>query len=30
MTAGDKWEVQLYSDNKKVTNTDFGSVELYR
>ena len=30
MTSGDKWEVQLYSDNKKVTNSDFGSVELYR
>lgn len=30
MTSGDKWEVELYSDNKKVTNSDFGSVELYR
>ena len=30
MTSGDKWEVELYSDNKKVTNTDFGSINLYR
>tara|TARA_R100000808_G_scaffold23307_1_gene51577 strand:+ start:2597 stop:3568 length:972 start_codon:yes stop_codon:yes gene_type:complete len=30
MTSGDKWEVQLYSDNKKVTNQDFGSIELNR
>ena len=30
MTSGDKWEVQLYSDDKKVTNTDFGSINLYR
>ena len=30
MAVNDKWEVELYSDNKKVTNSDFGSIGLYR
>jgi len=30
MTSGDKWQVELYSDNKKVTNSDFGSIYLSR
>ena len=30
MTSGDKWEVELYSDDKKITNLGFGSVELNR
>ena len=30
MTSGDKWEVELYSDTRKVENTDFKSIHLNR
>ena len=30
MTSGDKWEVELYSDTRKVENTDFKSIQLSR
>ena len=30
MTSGDKWQVELYSDGRKVENTDFKSIHLSR
>ena len=30
MTSGDKWQVELYSEGRKVENTDFKSIHLSR
>ena len=30
MSSGDKWQVELYSDGRKVENTDFKSIQLSR
>ena len=30
MAANDKWEIELYSDTRKVENTDFKSIQLSR
>ena len=30
MTSGDKWHIDLYSDTRKVSNSDLVNVDLYR